>query len=570
MRRRAPQRDSPEALVSELAELRLRFGPETAGRRRELLSALRSARLADAESLAALHDAALFARAYPDDAATAAAADALLAGFAARPDLRRHRRELADTGIAGTDLHYPFFYPTAVWLARRHPQRLHVDWREWENAKELNGLLHLLLPYSESPHVDEYERRPRRWLELLRGPEEADGAFLARRFEALGGDEWVRETLYDKLSPPMRLEGGEGTPSRTLARSPVARPLAPQLGPLDPSRPDLAHVVPRLPLRVRAVDRRTGARFVDLAREAMVTRSRDLDAFANADARDVRLIECDGGLAFACLGARPERRLMVESVYGLLTLQNGVPMGYVLLSSLFGSTEIAYNVFDAFRGAEAARVFARVAAVAHRIFGARSFSIDPYQLGHFGNREGLESGAWWFYYKLGFRPRDPEVEKLVRAELARMRRNHRHRSDLETLDRLSAAHVFFSLGRHAGVALGALSPGQVGARISALLAERWGSDRERGLDACEREAASLLGVRSRAGWSPGERLGWRRWSPLVLALPGLERWSPAERRAVAAVVRAKGGRRESDYVRRFDAHRKLRRALLRLATPAEE
>jgi hypothetical protein len=32
-------------------------------------------------------------------------------------------------------------------------------------------------------------------------------------------------------------------------------------------------------------------------------------------------------------------------------------------------------------------------------------------------------------------------------------------------------------------------------------------------------------------------------------------------------VRAKGGRRESDYVRRLDAHPKLRRALLRMATP---
>jgi len=30
-------------------------------------------------------------------------------------------------------------------------------------------------------------------------------------------------------------------------------------------------------------------------------------------------------------------------------------------------------------------------------------------------------------------------------------------------------------------------------------------------------------------------------------------------------VRAKGGRRESDFVRLFDSHRRLRRAMLRLA-----
>ena len=38
-----------------------------------------------------------------------------------------------------------------------------------------------------------------------------------------------------------------------------------------------------------------------------------------------------------------------------------------------------------------------------------------------------------------------------------------------------------------------------------------------------------------------------------------------DRRALAEVIRAKGGRRESDFVLRFNAHRRLHRALIRLA-----
>jgi len=83
--------------------------------------------------------------------------------------------------------------------------------------------------------------------------------------------------------------------------------------------------------------------------------------------------------------------------------------------------------------------------------------------------------------------------------------------------------------------------------------------------ACEEEVARLLGVRSFRGFARDERVAWRRWSPVVLALPGVERWSREDRRALAGVVRAKGGRRETDYLRRFDAHRRLRRALLELA-----
>jgi hypothetical protein len=79
----------------------------------------------------------------------------------------------------------------------------------------------------------------------------------------------------------------------------------------------------------------------------------------------------------------------------------------------------------------------------------------------------------------------------------------------------------------------------------------------------------LCGVRSSARLEAGERLSWERWSPLLLAVPGLSDWSASERRAAAAIAFAKGGRRESDYAALLDRHPKLRRALLRMATPRE-
>ncbi len=79
---------------------------------------------------------------------------------------------------------------------------------------------------------------------------------------------------------------------------------------------------------------------------------------------------------------------------------------------------------------------------------------------------------------------------------------------------------------------------------------------------CAREAMRLTGVRSLRGFSAGERLAWQRWSPVVVfALKGVSRWSPAERRALARVIRAKGGHDESEFLARFAAHPKLERAL---------
>ncbi len=141
-----------------------------------------------------------------------------------------------------------------------------------------------------------------------------------------------------------------------------------------------------------------------------------------------------------------------------------------------------------------------------------------------------------------------------------------HRSSLPTLRRLAADYLFLHLGRPRRGVLGRISLGDIGLRMSENLARRFGADREKAIATCAREAAELLGLRSLEDLTRDERLAWTRWAPLVLILPGVATWSAAERRALANVVRAKGGRRESDFVRLFDRHARLRRSLLRLAS----
>jgi len=140
-----------------------------------------------------------------------------------------------------------------------------------------------------------------------------------------------------------------------------------------------------------------------------------------------------------------------------------------------------------------------------------------------------------------------------------------HRSRRSTLERLATASVFFHLGPRRDDVLGLFPLAKVGLAVTRFLAARFGMERERGEIECARAAARLLGQQSFAGFTAGERLWWRRWAPLVCALPGIERWPAADRRALAAVARAKGSRREAEFVARFDAHARLRRALAALA-----
>ena len=569
--RRRARPDAPRAgpLLRRLERLRLGFGAPAAAEKAGLLSALERATLGSARGVARLHEALCFARAYPDDRDVLGRVERMLARFERRRDLRRFRRTLADTGIAGTEFRYPFFAETARWLARRWPERLAIDWDGFERSGDLEDLLPLMGHFAESPGLDEFDYGTRGWVRHMKGPRESDAAFVIGRLAALPAGDALREKLHDGLDLPVVLRPGPDTPSRTRARAPVRR-VSFQTRPLERARPDLRAEARRAPLSVREVPPREGRRLIDLALESMVTRSRDLDVFTYGDPRDVRLVEFGDGLCFACIGARPERRLLLEAVYGALTLRNGVPTGYVLTSALFGSAEIAYNVFETFRGAEAATTYARVLAMTRHLFGADTFTVYPYQLGGAGNTEGLESGAWWFYQKLGFRPRDPGARRLMRRELTRMRARPSHRSSLATLAALGEHNVHLGLGAPRADVIGVLPLARAGLAVTRMMGRRFGAGRERGAEECAREAARLLRARPGAGWSADERLAFDRWAPLVTLLPGITGWGAADRRALAGVIRAKGGRRESDFVHRFDAHGRLRRALRDLVTATRE
>jgi len=548
--------------LEQLEGLKSVYGGVSAEVKLGALSRLARRRLGRARDVLRLHEVLCFLRAYPDDMAVLAQVERMLAGFHRRADLRRHRHALADSGIAGTEIRFRFFAPVAFRLGHRWGDHLHVDWKAFRNRHRLDALLPLLALPAEGPGLDEWAFSVRQWLRRLKGPRETDAAFLTRRFLALPADETLRETLYDDLDPPLRLAPGPDTPSRTRAFHPVAE-VAFQARPLLRARPDLRAEVRRRPRETRTTSPREGRALVDLACDAMVTRERDLDVFSYGDPGD-----WGGGLQLAAIGFVPERRLLLESVYGFLILKNGVPMGYALTSALYGSSEIAYNVFETFRGGEAGPVFGRVVATARVLFGSDAFTIVPYQLGGDGNEEAIRSGAFWFYQKLGFAPRDPGVSRILEEELGRMQRREAHRSDAATLRQLAAKNVYWTAGRERADILGLLPLPNVGLAVTRYVAGRFGSDREAAARACSREAAALLGVRSPRGFTPGERLAWERFAPLIVILPRVSRWSRDEKERLVQVVRAKGGRRESDFVRLFDRHRRLRRAIHELAESA--
>jgi hypothetical protein len=145
----------------------------------------------------------------------------------------------------------------------------------------------------------------------------------------------------------------------------------------------------------------------------------------------------------------------------------------------------------------------------------------------------------------------------MHRELERMKSRPGHRSSRSTLAKLAAHNMFYFTGPPRDDVMGEIPLAKVGLAVTDFMARNSAMD-------FVGEARRRFAVKSQASWSRDERLAWDRWAPLLLLVEGVERWSPAERAAAVAAVRAKGGRRESDYVVLFDRHRKLRAALLAL------
>ncbi len=226
------------SLLKQLETLKSIYGEGAAERKLKLLKQLGQRRLGKAGEVYRLHETLSFLHAYPDNKSILDLVERMLAGLSERSDLKRFSRALADTGIAGTDIYYSFFWVTARWLVRRFPDYLTIDWVVFDNKNKLVDLLPVLLPYSEIYSLEMLNYSPEQWLERLKGPGETDAAFLVLRFAAYKAGSLAQEKLYDEIYVPMRLASGPRTPNRTVAKF-AGVPVVSQQRPLSRVRPDL-------------------------------------------------------------------------------------------------------------------------------------------------------------------------------------------------------------------------------------------------------------------------------------------------------------------------------------------
>jgi len=554
-----------------LERCRYLYGKGFAAEVEKLLRTFRNVNFPDAESLVRFHDLLLFLRAFPQSANVVKMTESLLAGIGRQvAELRKRGTglELFDdeqfSGVANTVIRDSFTYEVALWLAKQHPEQISVAWDLDEQGRQMSVSLPWLVPLlgddclveADTPYLD--------WLAAAAGGADRILFWLLERIEHLPLSALQKTAWYDALRIEVQWELGESAASRTHARrNPPAmyyhrQPL------IRRNQVSLAGELSSAALPVHKLSRKNGEDALDMVRDAITVRYRELWGTTRGDPENVVAADAGRGVQILLWGLPPERRLPLRAYHAGMTWKNGVPINYIEGISLFEWMEVGFNTFYTYREGETAWIYSKVLHLLHQVAGVTCFSVYPYQLGH-ENEEAIKSGAFWFYRKLGFRPGRPELLALTEREEAKMARDPAHRTSAATLRKLAAGHVFYEFGEGARGQWDRFSTRNIGFAVERWMASRFQGDPKKMYAAAIAAVSQALDVDSEA-LNPLERSAFKDFAPVLSLVPDLERWSAAEKAAVIEIIRAKVAPDEADYRRCLQGHAALRNAFLRLGS----
>jgi hypothetical protein len=562
---------SLERLLDNLEELKRPAGARELARLRPVMAQLGRRRFSDADTLIRFHESLLFMRAYPQDSSHLRETERLLSSFKKRVDSLLESgadmwpfTEPDVSGIAGTSFSALFSYEVVREIARLFPSETSIDWDGYEEYERFGAALSKFLPLVEENAYVEPRFPFREWLRAARPEGDSELSWLLKRFAESGGSEKEKGALFNSLKLWLRWEFRNDERSRTRMKRDV-REVFYHDGPLIHRREvSIERALEAKPLPVLKLTRVEGQELLDMGRATMAARYRELHGFTFGDAQSVVRAEAGRGVELFLWGVPPENRLPTLGYHAALIFKNGVPHGYAEALSLFERAEVGLNLFYTFREGESAWIYARLLRLLRQLLGVTAFSIDPYQLG-FHNEEGIESGAFWFYRKLGFRPTQAELSSLCIAEEERIARRKGYRTPARTLRRLASGHVLYE---HGGEGLGVwdnFHARNLGLAVARRMGARFGGDAAGLRAASVKEVARALGVQPDE-WNAYEQRTFSDWSLLLVMIPDLARWSEEEKGTLVETVRAKAGAEERRYLRLLQQQGRLRREIIRLGS----
>jgi hypothetical protein len=401
-------------------------------------------------------------------------------------------RPLENSGLPYTPALSTYSHDLLAWMLQSRHYRVHFD-SFWRPEIRLSQALTFTLPSLESD-LSALEVDGRELLTRLVPRASERLPFLLREFARLDDRPALKDYLFDGLHLYLRLLPEDRMFSKAFNRIPRTAPYYHR---------DLLRTVdlkglarrPLPPPRVLTPVVRDSV--VTAARHAMMLSERETDPTTHLDPESLRVFDLERGVTIAIYGMVAPRQLPLESYVGYTLFKNGFAAAYGGAWVFARHARFGINVFEVFRGGESAFLLCQLLRVYCQTFGVDYFEVEPYQYGK-DNPEGIQSGAFWFYYRHGFRPVQARLAALAREEWRRIGADPRYRTPAAVLRRLADGPIALPLkGRVRGAAA------TVRATVTTYIQTCFDGDRVRAEAACRRRFVALAGSPGRLGADGG-------------------------------------------------------------------
>ncbi|HEY6122856.1 MAG TPA: hypothetical protein VIV66_23075 [Pyrinomonadaceae bacterium] len=558
-----------DQLLDQLDEAKLHFGERNAKKILAILGRLKRSDFDDAQSLVRFHELLLFLRAYPEGPLVRKTTESLLQTFGGRV------RKLAETGtdissfeppevsgIAGTSVSDTFTFNITRWLVQKHSSQLSFDWDWFEDENRLAETWPRFMPLLEEDAFVEANVPYVAWLRSARA-RMPELPWLINRFERLPLTDDEKSELYDSQKLYLRWRPAYGT-SRTGMRLPVRKIFYHRDKLIARRDVQFREELLAPPTEIFPLSRKQGRQILDMARETSTLRYRELYGFTHGDESRVLRTNLGRGVDLFLCGLPSARRLPIRAYHAAMIFKNGVPVGYFEGLSLFERMESGFNFYYGFREGETAWIYARTLNVFHHLLGVSAFSLDPYQIG-FENEEGIESGAFWFYRKLGFRPVRKDLFQLTEKEELKIATRKDYRTPARALRKLAQGPMIFELNNSSEGDWDGFSVRSIGLRVQRQMASRHRGDAMQIREQSAKAIIETLEIR-RSDLNDAQLKAVGELALVLNLIPDFKKWVKVEQKQVARIVLAKAGRDESTYLRLMQRHARLRKAIITLGS----
>ncbi len=428
-------------LFKNLEQIAGKFDKTTAPVKKELLTGLSKTGLPGENYILRYHDLLLFICAYPGDPQTKNLAEKELkriATFGKKHVFNKIYPE--NEGLPFTDTVTRFSPDFLAWLIQHQDLQVTFD-SFYDPTLSLNDILNITLPATLKAETTAGLNN----IDLLEVLHIKPGKyipFLLDQLEQLNDQPLLKELFIERIDLYVKLEPKNAFFSRAFNRIPV---------------PQIVYHVDLLkqfdyvqllndPLQAFRMPGKTERRqLCKVIKNSMALTVREIDPATFLSEDSIRLYDLERGLTFAIYSMIAQRQLPLETYFGFTFFKNGIPVSYGGIWVFGKMAKIGLNIFEPFRGGESGYVLCQLLRVLKQALGVSYVEIEPYQFG-LDNPGGITSGAFWFYYKYGFRPVDLALHQLAKKEYDKIKAGKNYRSTSKTLLRFTQSNIGVNLG----------------------------------------------------------------------------------------------------------------------------